>query len=72
MSSESSYALLSTGQKMPLVGLGTWKSDAGQVSSLLDGGGNLEYCSYHSTSVSENTEILWLGKKQVSDGPGQT
>ncbi|KAL8178800.1 UNVERIFIED_CONTAM: hypothetical protein K2H54_056581 [Gekko kuhli] len=33
MSSESRYVLLPTGQKMPLVGLGTWKSDAGQISS---------------------------------------
>lgn len=32
---ECNYVLLHTGQRMPLVGLGTWKSDAGQVSSSL-------------------------------------
>ncbi|XP_063153900.1 aldo-keto reductase family 1 member A1 isoform X1 [Candoia aspera] len=32
---ECSYVLLHTGQRMPLVGLGTWKSDAGQVKKAV-------------------------------------
>ncbi|XP_060132939.1 aldo-keto reductase family 1 member A1 isoform X1 [Zootoca vivipara] len=35
MSSEANYALLHTGQKLPFVGLGTWKSDAGQVKEAV-------------------------------------
>ncbi|KAL7985144.1 aldo-keto reductase family 1 member A1 [Crotalus tigris] len=32
---ECNYVLLHTGQRMPLVGLGTWKSDAGQVKEAI-------------------------------------
>lgn len=41
MPSECNDALLHTGQRMPFVGLGTWKSDAGQVSSSLLSWGKL-------------------------------
>lgn len=34
----ASSVLLHTGQKMPLIGLGTWKSEPGQVRDWEEGG----------------------------------
>lgn len=54
MSSEH-YVVLHTGQKMPLVGLGTWKSEAGQVSNEFAVWENKVY--QNSNSLAFNTVV---------------
>lgn len=60
--SSDHYVELHTGQKMPLVGLGTWKSEAGQVSnefSVWENKNSKIPVAWHLIARHENTDCLF-------------
>lgn len=71
----ASSVLLHTGQKMPLIGLGTWKSEPGQVRDWEEGGRLLESLSGRRKDLQDGpcifptiTCIVVSGKDKDSGG----
>ncbi|KAB0393668.1 hypothetical protein E2I00_005882 [Balaenoptera physalus] len=65
----ASYILLHTGQKMPLIGLSTWKSKPGQVKAVIKYALSIDYRHTDCAIYGNETEIGDALKEDV--GPGK-